>query len=120
MRLAEEYPRPRPLAALLIEFMNDHSEFKTVTSLEAKDVTVSKTRDQDGQSISMQFKESGQLPVDARITVRCPSGETLTYWSLEVNSRTTTWIGHIQFPVIEVPFDSPADRSYSRCSPLSF
>ena len=96
-----------------IEFMNDHSEFKTVTSSEAKEVSVSKTGNQDGQTITIEYKEIGQLPVDARVTIRCPAGETLTYWNLEVNNRTTSWIGHIQFPVIEVPFDNPTDKGYS-------
>ena len=30
-----------------------------------------------------------------------------------MNNRTTSWIGHIQFPVIEVPFDNPTDKDYS-------
>ena len=96
-----------------IEFMNDQSEFKTVTSSEAKQVSVSKSGNQDGQTITIEYKEIGQLPVDARVTIRCPAGETLTYWNLEVNNRTTSWIGHIQFPVIQVPFDNPANKDYS-------
>ena len=96
-----------------IEFMNDQSEFKTVTSSEAKQVSVSKSGNQDGQTITIEYKEIGQLPVDARVTIRCPAGETLTYWNLEVNNGTTSWIGHIQFPVIQVPFDNPANKDYS-------
>jgi hypothetical protein len=30
-----------------------------------------------------------------------------------VNNRTTSWIGHIQFPVIEVPFDIPGNGTHS-------
>src|SRR5271157_1711514 len=84
-----------------IEFLNDHSEFKTVTSSEAKEVSVSKSGNQDEPTITIEYKELGGLPVDARVTIRCPAGETLTYWNLEVNNQTTSWIGHIQFPVIE-------------------
>jgi hypothetical protein len=96
-----------------IEFLNDRSEFKTVTSSEAREVSVSKSGNQEGQTVTIEYKELGQLPVDARVTIRCPAGETLTYWNLEVDNRTTSWIGHIQFPVIEVPFDSPTDKDYS-------
>ncbi len=96
-----------------IEFMNDQSEFKTVTSSEAKQVSISKSGNQDGQTITIEYTEIGQLPVDARVTIRCPSRETLTYWSLEVNNGTTSWIGHIQFPVIQVPFDNPANKDFS-------
>ena len=96
-----------------IEFMNDRFEFKTVTSSEAKEVKVSKAGDRDGPTITIEYKEIGQLPVDARVTIRCPAGETLTYWNLEVNNRTTSWIGHVQFPVVEVPFDDPARKQSS-------
>jgi len=106
-------PSHARLPLFKIEFMNDHSEFKTVTSSEAKEVRVTKSGNQDGQTITLEYKEIGQLPVDARVTIRCPAGETLTYWNLEVNNRTTSWIGHIQFPVIEVPFDNPTDKGYS-------
>ena len=106
-------PSHARLPLFKIEFMNDHSEFKTVTSSEAKEVRVTKSGNQDGQTITLEYKEIGQLPVDARVTIRCPAGETLTYWNLEVNNRTSSWIGHIQFPVIEVPFDNPTDKNYS-------
>jgi len=106
-------PSHARLPLFKIEFMNDHSEFNTVTSSEAKEVRVTKSGNQDGQTITLEYKEIGQSPVDARVTIRCPAGETLTYWNLEVNNRTTSWIGHIQFPVIEVPFDNPTDKGYS-------
>ncbi len=106
-------PSHAGLPLFKIEFLNDRSEFKTVTSSEAKEVSVSKSGNQEGQTVTIEYKELGELPVDARVTIRCPAGETLTYWNLEVNNRTTSWIGHIQFPVIEVPFDSPTDKDYS-------
>jgi hypothetical protein len=103
-------PSHARLPLFKIEFVGDHSEFKTVTSLEAKQVNVSKTRDEDGSTIEIEYKNIGQLPLDARVRIRCPSQETLTYWNLELNNRTTFWVGHIQFPVIEVPFDSLTDK----------
>ncbi|HMD85179.1 MAG TPA: DUF6259 domain-containing protein [Terriglobia bacterium] len=96
-----------------IEFLDDHAEFKAVTSSEAQKVSVSKRRDQDGETVTIEFKGIAQLPLDARVNIRCPSGETLTYWSLEIDNRTTLWIGHVQFPVIEVPFDTAANRNHS-------
>ncbi|HMI05236.1 MAG TPA: DUF6259 domain-containing protein, partial [Pedobacter sp.] len=47
-------------------------------------------------------------------TVRCPQNEALTYWSLEVDNPTNMWIGHVQFPIVEVPFDSnPTAENHS-------
>ena len=103
-------PHHVQLPLFKIEFMTDRYEFETVTSSEAKGVKVTKTGDRDGQTITIEFSEIGKLPVDARVTVRCPVGETLTYWNLEVANRTTSWIGHIQFPVVEVPFDDPTSK----------
>ena len=96
-----------------IEFMNDHGEFKAVTSSEAAHVNVAKSHDADGATITIDYKEIGQMPVDVQVTVRCPNHSSLTYWSLEVNNGTTLWIGHVQFPVIEVPFDNSENKNYS-------
>jgi hypothetical protein len=96
-----------------VEFMNERSEFRRVTSLEAKQVRVRQATDPEGKIITIDFKEIGQLPLDAHETIRCPDRETLTYWTLELNNGTTLWIGHIQFPVVEVPFDSFENQRYS-------
>ncbi len=108
------------LPLFIVEFMNDHAEFKQVTSSDAKSISVRKEEGDNGQTITIEFKQIGELPVDAVVTVRCPANETLTYWNLELNNGTRSWIGHIQFPVIEVPFDNPAqgDRSYILSSSL--
>lgn len=92
-----------------IEFLSERAEFRTVTSSEASQVSVSKASGAGGNTITIDFKGIAQLPLDARVTVRCPDSETLTYWTLELNNATTDWIGHIQFPVVEVPFDSFGD-----------
>lgn len=100
-------PEHSRLPLFKIEFLVDPGKFRTVTSSEAKEVSVKRRPDSDGQTVTIDFKTIAQLPLDARVTVRCPRDESLTYWSLELNNRTTYWIGHIQFPVIEVPFDAP-------------
>jgi hypothetical protein len=96
-----------------IEFLNDRAEFQTVTSSEAKGVSVARRRDAEGETISIDYEGIGQLPLDAHVTIRCPSHQTLTYWTLALNNRTSMWIGHIQFPVIEVPFDNPQNQNDS-------
>jgi Domain of unknown function (DUF6259) len=106
-------PNHVQLPLFKIEFMNAHYDFQTLASSDAKGVKVTKTGDQDGQTITIDFNEIGRLPVDARVTVRCPLRETLTYWNLEVKNQTTSWIGHIQFPVVEVPFDGPTTKPSS-------
>ena len=92
-----------------VEFMNDGGEFKLITSSDAKKITVNKEENEKGQTITIEFKQIGDLPVDGLVTIRCPTNETLTYWNLELKNGTKSWIGHVQFPVIEVPFDSPME-----------
>ncbi len=96
-----------------IEFMNDRSEFKLVASSEAKKITVRKDQKENEQTVTIEYKEIGELPVDAIVTIRCPANEALTYWNLELNNGTKSWIGHVQFPVIEVPFDKPMESDPS-------
>ena len=50
-------PSHAGLPLFKIEFLNDRSEFKTVTSSEAKEVSVSKSGNQDGQTITIEYKE---------------------------------------------------------------
>ena len=103
-----------------IELMNDHAEFKTVTSSDAKEIAVHKDGNEKEQTITIEYKEIGELPVDACVTIRCPADETLTYWNLELKNGTKSWIGHVQFPVLEVPFDNPmkGDSSHILSSSL--
>jgi hypothetical protein len=93
-----------------IELMNDRSEFRTIASSEASEIAVRK----DGEVVTIDFRRIAGLPVDARVTIRCPVNETLTYWNLELDNGTNSWIAHVQFPVIEVPFDDPAGKDFSR------
>jgi hypothetical protein len=97
------------LPLLKMELMNDHSDFLTVDSSQAKKITVHKNGEEAEPIITIEYKGIADLPIEARVTVRCPANETLTYWSLELLNGTTSWIGHIQFPVIEIPFDNPGD-----------
>jgi hypothetical protein len=96
-----------------IEFLDEHSGFRTVTALEARQVHVSEAKRNGEDIVTLDYTGVGNLPVDVRATVRCPQHGSLTYWSLAVDNRTAMWIGHIQFPVVEVPFDKPGERGYS-------
>jgi len=96
-----------------IEFMSRKGEFSTVTSSDAKEISVHKSGDEKELLIVLDYKQIGGLPVDGRVTVRCPADETLTYWNMELKNGTADWIGHVQFPVIEVPFDDPSQGSTS-------
>ncbi len=96
-----------------IELMNDQSQFRTITSSQAKNISVYRAGDEKEQTITFVFERIAELPLGAHVTVRCPASETLTYWSLELLNDTTSWIAHVQFPVVEVPFDDPMDKSTS-------
>lgn len=101
------------LPLFMVEFMNDRAEFKLVASSDAKTVTVHKDENETGQTIKIEYKEIGELPFDGLVTIRCPANETLSYWNLELKNGTKSWIGHVRFPVIEVPFDDPRDGDHS-------
>ena len=102
-------PNHAHLPLFKIEFMDGYSDFKTVTSSDSKEIHVQKSGDEKEQKLIIDFKGIGGLPVDARVTVRCPMNETLTYWNLELNNGTKSWIAHVQFPVVQVPFDNSID-----------
>ena len=108
------------LPLFMVEFMNDHRQFTLVSSSEAKEITVQKEDRESGPAITIRFKQLGELPADGVVTILCPANESLTYWSLELTNGTNSWIGHVRFPVIEVPFDHPeeGDRSYILSSSL--
>ena len=96
-----------------IELMNGRSEFNTVTALQAKNITVHKSGDEREQTVFIEYNGIAELPLDARVTIRCPANETLTYWNLELTNGTSSWIAHVQFPAIEVPFDNPINKDSS-------
>ncbi|MGH2645439.1 MAG: DUF6259 domain-containing protein, partial [Chitinophagaceae bacterium] len=98
-------PNQGSLPLFKVEFMNSDSKFRDINSSQAKKVTVTKTTLNWGESIVINFEDISSLHVNARVTVRCPSGKSLTYWSLTLYNPTKMWIGHIQFPLVEVPFD---------------
>ena len=108
------------LPLFMVEFMNDHAEFKLVSSSDAKEIVVHRQDQQAGPAITIEYKQIDGLPVDGMVTIHCPANETLTYWSLELKNGTNFWIGHVRFPIIEVPFDHPSegDRSYILSSSL--
>jgi hypothetical protein len=101
------------LPLFIVEFMSDRAEFRQVSSSDAKKVTVRRDGDATEQTIILEYKDMGELPVGAVVTIRCPASETLMYWNLELRNGTNSWIGHVQFPVIEVPFDKPMESDPS-------
>jgi hypothetical protein len=102
-------PTHANLPLFKMELMDDHFAFKALTSSEAKHVSMRKESDAGEQTVTIEFTSLAELPLDARVTIRCPTHEPLTYWNLELDNRTGDWIGHVQFPVVEVPFDHPGD-----------
>ncbi len=53
-----------------IEFMNDRSEFKLLASTEAKKIAVRKDEHEKDQTVTIEYKEIGELPVDGIVTIR--------------------------------------------------
>jgi hypothetical protein len=88
-----------------IELMSPKGEFSTVTSSDAHEVTMRKSESENEQIIVAEYKGIGGLPIEALVTIRCPVNKTLTYWKLKVTTGVKSWIAHVQFPVIQVPFD---------------
>ncbi|MES2391600.1 MAG: DUF6259 domain-containing protein [Acidobacteriota bacterium] len=109
-------PNHASIPLFKIELLDDHRAFKTITSSQAKSVEIHHSNSggpNDEQTLVLEFKDIAGLPIHARVTARCPANETLTYWSLEVTNGTTSWLSHVQFPCIEVPFDDVAKSESS-------
>lgn len=98
------------LPLLKIEFLTSDSKFQSVTSSESRKITVNKTHNENAETIEINFEGIGNLDIDAQVTIKCPIDKPLTYWSLEIDNRTSMWIGHVQFPVVEIPFDHDASE----------
>lgn len=103
----------RQLPLFQIELMDDKLQFKKMTATEAREISVQMAGEPSAPVLTMSFKELAGLPLHARVTARCPLDESLTYWNIEIDNRTSSWIANIQFPVIEVPFDEPNGESSS-------
>lgn len=93
------------LPLLKMELMDGDGKFQTIDTLDAGKTQVVKHEGADEDTLEIGFQTMGGLPVGAHITVRCPRQEALTYWSLEITNGTPLWIAHVQFPVVQVPFD---------------
>lgn len=98
-------PRHGQLPLFKVEFMNDDLKFQTLTATDAKKITVNKIVKNWGDSVILDFEQIGGMNANARVVIRCPKATPLTYWSMELDNPGSLWIGHIQFPVVEIPFD---------------
>jgi hypothetical protein len=98
-------PNHVSLPLLTIELRNDKGEFQTIDSSQARVTDVHDESHGGERNIVIRFLDMGGLPVDATVHVNCPAQSALTYWSFEVKNGTQSWIGHIQFPYVKVPFD---------------
>lgn len=111
-------PNHGSLPLFKIEFRGEDLKFRSVSSSEAKKVTMSKSLQGDSEIIVINYEGISDLGVGAKVTIRCPRNEALTYWNLEVDNPKAMWIGHIQFPIVEVPFDNNSTEE-NRSSILS-
>ncbi|TAN16867.1 MAG: hypothetical protein EPN37_07860 [Chitinophagaceae bacterium] len=98
-------PGQGKLPLFKVELRNSDGKFIDINSSQAKKVTITKSGYEGGEDILIHFEDISNLRLNADVTVRCPSNEPLTYWSLKLDNPTKMWIAHIQFPLVEVPFD---------------
>lgn len=108
--LAPQHAR-QPL--FMVELMDERRRFTTLPSSRARAVQVHRKETPSETTITIEYEQIGGLDFHARATVRCPANETLTYWNLEWNNNTRLWIGHIQFPVVQIPFDDLENGDHS-------
>lgn len=97
-------PNHARLPLFRAELMTADRQFKSITALQAKSVSIKEQSDAAGRLLTIDFKDIADA-LDARVTVRCPSHQSLTYWNLELMNHTSSWLANVQFPVLEVPFD---------------
>jgi hypothetical protein len=99
-------PNHGSLPLFKVEFRGEDLKYTSVSSSQAKKVSVVKMVENGSETIVINYEGIGDLGLGARVTIRCPQNEALTHWSLEVDNPTNSWIAHVQFPIVEVPFDS--------------
>jgi len=98
-------PNHAQLPLFKVELMNNDLRFQTISASDAKKITVTRTAESWGELVKFSFEHIGSIDASAEVTLRCPADKALTYWSISFNNPTKLWIAHIQFPVVEIPFD---------------
>jgi len=100
------------LPILKIGLLAGGTNFRTISSLEAKKITAFKSNKGNEEIIEISFDSIARLNLDAKVFITCPQDKPFTYWNLELSNRTGMWISHIQLPVLKVPYDAnPTEES---------
>ncbi|MDP9380865.1 MAG: DUF6259 domain-containing protein [Chloroflexota bacterium] len=87
-----------------IDYLGGDREFRQVSSLEARSCELELDEDLDGLRLGIKYTGVGDLNLDARVTLRCPFDDPLTYWSLELKQCGSDIIANVQFPYVVLPY----------------
>lgn len=93
----------------VIRLRNEDGIHTDLSSDTASAISVIKEESEDKTFIKMEFSKLKGLPVSAIVQVDCPKNEPFTYWRIKVINETGQWLEHVDFPVVVVPNNLPAN-----------
>jgi hypothetical protein len=100
-------PAQESVPLFVVQYLDEAHRFRQISSDQAERCTLDRLDSPHECRIRVTYTGFGALDVDVEVTVRCPHGEQLSYWSCAVVQRTDVAITDVQFPFIVVPFQRP-------------
>ena len=88
------------LPVFVIQHLTEKSEFRQISSAEARKVDIQST----GTALIARFSGLAGLDLAATVTVRMAENDPLSYWSMSVRNHAGIAITDIQFPFVVAPY----------------
>jgi hypothetical protein len=98
------HPLHATLPLFEIQYLDERRRFRRISSETALSCEVGRTDGPDGTIVDLSYARLGGHDIDARVTLRLPRGDRLSYWSLSLDQRTPMIITDVQFPFVVVPY----------------
>jgi len=88
-----------------LQYLSEDREYRYVDSRSASKPSVTCSKTDDGQTLTLSFARVGGQDLDVTLTVRASTQESLSRWTCTVRNGAGIQIVDVQFPFVVVPLD---------------
>ncbi len=92
----------RPL--FTIHYLDEQRRFRLASSGQAARCEIGRSEHEGETRLHLRYDGIGDLGAAAHVTIRCPHGDGLSYWSLTLEHRSPAVVANVQFPIVIVPY----------------